>query len=116
MASPPAAPAPPDHPLLRQFHVLATASLADPAFDVPRIAQLLGLSERTFYRKFRELTGLTPAAYLRGLRLEHARKLLETKAVKSVEDAALRVGFEDVAYFARVFYRRFGQRARQWLK
>jgi transcriptional regulator GlxA family with amidase domain len=110
----PSRPTPADQQLLHQFRALAAEAIAEPTFDVPQAAQRLGLPERTFYRKFRKLTGQAPAAYLRTLRLEHARALLEAKSVKSVEEVALRVGFEDVAYFAKLFYRRFGQRASEW--
>ena len=105
-----------DLALLRKFRAMVGVALADPAFDVRQAAEPLGLSERSLYRKFKELTGLTPAAYLRELRLSHARELLEAGTVRSVDEAAFAVGFEDAPYFARVFYKRYGRRASDLLR
>lgn len=104
-----------DLALLRRFRAIAGAALADPAFTVAQVAGPMGLSERSLYRKFKELTGLTPAAYLRTFRLERARELLETGTMRSLDEVSFAVGFEDTPYFARVFYKRYGQRASDWL-
>ncbi len=37
-----------------------------------------GLSERTFFRRFKKATGLTPIDYLHAVRIEEAKQLLET--------------------------------------
>ena len=37
-----------------------------------------GLTERTFIRRFREATGMTPLDYVHALRLEEAKQMLET--------------------------------------
>ncbi|RTQ45116.1 AraC family transcriptional regulator [Hymenobacter gummosus] len=100
-----------DQAMLRNFRQLAARAVPDPTFTVARAADLLDMSERSLYRRFRELTGQTPYAYLREHRLHHARQLLQEGAVRSVEEAAFAVGIEDVAYFARIFYRHFRQRA-----
>ena len=90
--------------------------MPDPTFTVAQAAHQLGLSERSFYRRFQELTGQTPYAYLRDHRLERARQLLETGGARSLEAVAFAVGIEDVAYFARIFYRRYRQRASDLLR
>jgi transcriptional regulator GlxA family with amidase domain len=100
-----------DIKLLRQFRKLAGGAVADPGFTVGQALGQLGLSERSLHRKFKQLTGLTPAAYLRELRLERARELLLAGKAASVEAVALAVGFEDPYYFARIFHKRYGQRA-----
>ena len=100
-----------DLALLKQFRQAAGRAIADATFTVAQAAAAMGMSERTLYRKFLELTGKTPAAYLREFRLDHARELLETGAVRSVEAAAFAVGIEDVAYFARIFYKYYKRRA-----
>ncbi|WP_073104962.1 helix-turn-helix transcriptional regulator [Hymenobacter daecheongensis] len=105
-----------DLALLRKFRQLAGRILAEPGFSVDDAAGLLGMSPRSLHRRFKELTGLTPAAYLREHRLYWAKELLETGAVRSVEAAAFAVGIEDAAYFARLFYRRYRLRASALLR
>jgi len=70
---------------------------------IARLAGMAGLSSRTFQRRFRSATGLTPSAYIRSLRIEKARGLLERTRL-SVNEIAWRMGYQDVTAFGRVFY------------
>jgi len=45
-------------------------------FEIPQTAETSGISARTFYRRFKQITGLTPIQYQKQLRLLQARKLL----------------------------------------
>jgi len=85
------------------------------------LAARVGMSPRTFARRFTAATGEAPLAYLHRLRIDAARHLLETKQ-KSVAEVSLAVGYEDVGFFRRLFKRhtataprayraRFGPRA-----
>lgn len=81
------------------------AHLDDP-LDVPALAARAGLSERSFYRKFVEATGKTPAHFVEGLRLDAARALL-AKGL-SLKSIAGRVGLRSSARLGQAFERRFG--------
>ncbi len=85
--------------------VWAQANL-DAALDVPRLAAKVGLSERTFHRRFVAAIGETPAQYIETVRLDAARILLAQKL--PLKEIARRVGLVPVARFTRVFQRRFG--------
>lgn len=57
--------------------------------------------------------GDNPAAHLRGLRLDEARRrLCETSA--TITDVAFGVGFNDVDTFTRAFRRAHGLPPREW--
>lgn len=71
---------------------------------------MLGLSERTLYRRLGELAGLTPAAWLRELRLAQARQLLEAGDFGTVAQVAEAVGFASVKHFSNLYAERFGRR------
>lgn len=62
------------------------------------------LAERTFKRRFVAATGLTPIAYVQRLRIEDAKRRLE-RTDASVEDISWQVGYEDPAFFRRLFKR-----------
>ncbi|HLM10827.1 MAG TPA: GlxA family transcriptional regulator [Reyranella sp.] len=78
----------------------------DQPLDVPTLAVRADLTERSFYRKFTEATGKTPAHFVEGLRLDAARTLL-TKGLP-IKTIAGKVGLNSPARFGQAFERRFG--------
>lgn len=78
----------------------------DKPLDVPALAARAGLSERSFYRKFTETTGKTPAHFVESLRLDAARTLLGKGLPLKV--IAGRVGLRSSARLGQAFERRFG--------
>jgi transcriptional regulator GlxA family with amidase domain len=77
------------------------------AAPVASMVRLSGLAERTFARRFNAATGLSPLDYIHALRLEEAKQILETQDLP-VEVVALEVGYQDNAFFGRLFRRRVG--------
>jgi transcriptional regulator GlxA family with amidase domain len=65
------------------------------------------LADRTFKRRFRSATGYTPVEYVQTLRVEEAKQWLETASLPTEEIGRL-VGYEDPAFFRRLFKRRTG--------
>ena len=74
---------------------------------------LSGLAEVSHFspwysaRLFKQYTGLSPADYVRRLRLSHAALMLRDSD-KRITDAAFELGFGSVDGFQRAFYREFG--------
>lgn len=68
-------------------------------------ATLAGISRMgvpAFRRAFAKVVCMTPAAYVRTVRVNHARKLLETTG-KTIEEIAFDCNFCDVSHFVKVF-------------
>ena len=65
------------------------------------------LAERTFKRRFTTATGLAPLEYVQRLRIEDAKRRLE-RTDSPIEDIGWRVGYEDPAFFRRLFKRTTG--------
>ena len=80
-----------------------------PAEDhsVERLAARVAMSPRHFARVFRADVGCTPAAYVEQVRVEAARRLLETTAL-SVDEVAASAGFGTPETLRRAFARRVG--------
>ncbi len=74
---------------------------------VAAMIEVSNLAERTFIRRFREATGMTPLDYVHALRLEEAKQMLETGDLP-VEAIANEVGYEDASFFGRLFRRKVG--------
>ena len=66
------------------------------------------------YRLFRAYTGLSPAAYIRRLRLTRSARRLKDGSCR-VTDAAYACGFSDPKYLNRSFQKNLGMTPRQWL-
>jgi len=74
------------------------------AAPVAGMASHSGLAERSFQRRFKLATGMTPMAYVQTLRIEEAKHLLETTG-DALEAIANEVGYDDAAFFGRLFRR-----------
>lgn len=82
-----------------QKHLLA--SLAEP-FALEALAAQFHLTKRTLLRRFKAALNDTPLNYLQRLRVEHAKRLLETTNMP-VEQIVLQVGYEDMSSFRKLF-------------
>ncbi|MBJ8346601.1 GlxA family transcriptional regulator [Antrihabitans sp. YC2-6] len=77
----------------------------DADLNVVALAQRAGMSERNFARVFRAETGETPAYYVESLRVEAARRLLETTEL-TIAAIAKSVGFKHAETLHRAMSRR----------
>jgi transcriptional regulator GlxA family with amidase domain len=71
------------------------------------LAKKAGMSRRTFERRFKNATGVSPIQYLQIVRIETAKQLLE-KGHKTFDEITYHVGYEDSSTFSRVFKDRTG--------
>ncbi len=71
------------------------------------LARAAQLSQVHLRRVFKRETSLTPAQYLRALRIERAKQLLQSSSL-SVKQIAAEVGTGDVSHFVRNFERTTG--------
>lgn len=74
--------------------------------DVSMLASEIGLSNSQLTRKLKALMGVTPANFIKKLRVNIALDLLRDGY--TVSEAAWKVGFEDPAYFSKVFKKHYG--------
>lgn len=71
------------------------------------LAARAGLGARTFVRHFKAATGRLPAAYIQALRMDAAKAMLE-RDCKAIQAISSEVGYDDVAFFRRLFRRATG--------
>lgn len=83
------------------------------AATIVQMAEIAGLEERTFLRRFKVATGLKPTEYTQHLRINRARDLLETTG-ETIDQVAWSVGYENTAAFRRVFHRLIGLSAGEY--
>ena len=85
---------------------LLTERIADPP-TLQEIALTVGINSNKLKYGFREVFGTTVFGYLRTLRLEEARRLLEHSEL-SVTEIAFQVGYSSLSHFARIFKHTYG--------
>jgi AraC-like DNA-binding protein len=76
-------------------------------WTVASMAKHAGMSRAAFARRFAELTGMPPHAYLERLRMNVARTLLSQR-YEPVAEIAQRVGYRSESVFSRAFKRIVG--------
>lgn len=74
---------------------------------VDRLAEVCGMSPRSFIRHYKAKTGVTPARSVEAIRIEIAREMLE-RDLSTVSQVAARCGFGDDERLRRTFARILG--------
>lgn len=77
------------------------------------MAGISNMSPRNLMRRFEQATSNTPLEYLQRFRIEHAKKMLETKNY-GIEQIAMKCGYEDMSFFRKVFKRHVGMTPRDY--
>jgi transcriptional regulator GlxA family with amidase domain len=77
-------------------------------FTLGKMAESVNLSAPYFCFLFKSITGVSPAKYLKVLRMQQAATLLTTTFL-SVKEIMIRVGFADESHFVRDFKRLYGR-------
>lgn len=94
-----------DEAILKVQHWLAAREAK--AISVGEMAAQIGMEERTFQRRFKAATAMTPIEYVQHLRITKAREHLEFTR-RTVDQIAWSVGYEDAAAFRKLFHRLVG--------
>ncbi len=79
----------------------------DRSLTLPELAREAGIGVHHFGRRFREATGMGPAAYLTVMRVGRAKVLLRTTDL-AIAEIALRCGYSRAGAFATAFLRHVG--------
>jgi transcriptional regulator GlxA family with amidase domain len=97
---------------IRRAQEWLQANYSQPS-PVTAVEALSGLPSRSFQRRFKQATGHSSLAYVQQLRIDRAKTHLEESEL-SVEAISWRVGYEDVAFFNRLFKRSTGLTPREY--
>lgn len=82
--------------------------LYDPTLKIGQLHTFCGVSDTYFRKLFIARFGVSPKRYVLGMRLRHAKAILEHGEFNSVAHAALLSGFDDPLYFSKVFKKTYG--------
>ncbi len=98
---------PADAQFLRRAIETVDLHLSDFEFDVEALAKQVAVSRRQLFRKLKAVTGGTPNALIRAMRLKRAAQLLKESQM-TVTEITYAVGFSDLKHFRSLFLEHFG--------
>jgi len=92
------------------------ANLETEHFLVTDLPTQYGMSESTFLRKVKAITGLTPKQLQQEVALQEARRLFEAGKHHAVNAVAVSVGMNNVTRFTRLYQARFGKHPKAYFE
>ena len=82
------------------------------AVTIEEVAEQAGMSRAVFHRKFKQTTTMSPIQFVKSMRLNKAA--MKIACGKTVNEAAMEVGYASSSQFSREFKRMYGQSPKQW--
>lgn len=104
-----------DRKMREQLDAWMQAHIDDPKLTIDACAEHFGYRRTNFFKKVKQLTGMTPNDYIRQQRMSVAIELLKDTRL-TVAEVAYKVGFEDQYYFSKSFKSYFGISPSQYRK
>ena len=92
---------------LKKVIQIISEDLDNPNLNPAMLCSQLNISESQLYRKLKAISGKNISLFIRGVRLSAAKNLIETTTV-SISQIAYQCGFNDPAWFSRIFKKEFG--------
>ncbi len=102
-----------DETFIVKLNGFITEHIADRNLDIEQIETYMHLSRTNIYNKMGSILGTTPSRYIRGIRLEMAKKLLSDTDL-SVGKIADSTGFASLQYFSTAFRDETGMSPREY--
>lgn len=94
---------------LSEFEEVVSKLITDINLDLEQAAKEMNISKTHLNRRVNSLLGISPKRYIREVRLNKAKKMLEDQEYNSVKAVAYSVGFKSEKVFSRNFKARFGK-------
>lgn len=103
----------PEENIIRDITKIIEDNMANDELNVATLAEKSGMEQKQLYRKVKQLTGYSPIAYMKQLRMKKAAVLLREKQF-TVSEVMYMVGYTNASYFTRCFSEEFGITPKQY--
>ena len=104
-----------DEEFLKKLNTILMDNISENDLSVERIAEKIGISVSTLYRKVKALTDLNSIEYIRLVKLKKAAELLSDGNYR-INEISYLVGFSSPSYFATSFQKQFGISPSQFIR
>ena len=97
----------PEDIFIQKVRMAIEKNISDENFGIIQLCRVIALSRAQLHNKIKALTGLSTSFFIRSIRLQKAKQLLETTDL-NVSEIAYEVGFKSSAYFSTVYLEEYG--------
>lgn len=95
---------------LEQLFDITENNVSNHAFNVEKLCRNIGISRTQLYRKVTAVTGRSPVAFIRDIRLNRALLLIKENKY-NLSEIALEIGYSSPSYFSKCFRDKYGVNA-----
>lgn len=92
---------------LQKINAVIISNMDNELFDASVLSREMNMSRASLFRRLKPLIRQAPASYIKSVRLQKAKEILETTDI-SVGSAALKTGFQTQSHFTKAFTEMFG--------
>jgi AraC-like DNA-binding protein len=92
---------------MQRINTLIKVNLEDEYFDTDALCKAMSLSRTQLFRRLKSLIRQAPANYIKTIRLQKAKELLETTDL-TVSEVAYKSGFQTLSHFTNIFQKQYG--------
>ncbi len=96
-----------DKNFLQRITEIIEENISKEQFGVSELADEVGMSRSNLLRRVKKLTNLSVSQFIRNVRLEHAREMMD-EGIYTVSQVSYRVGFGSTSYFIKCFREYYG--------
>ena len=105
-----------DRQFIGRFVDVVYSQMTKGRADVESVAEQMGLNRAQLNRRIMAITGQNTMAYITQIRISKAKRLLRADLTTPIGDSAVKCGFDDVAYFSRLFKQQTNMTPSQYRK
>lgn len=102
-----------ENEFLEKLGAIVEENLENPDFNVEAFCKETAMSHSQLHRKLMALTAISPNRFIRKIRLKKACDLLKNSSL-NISEIAYNTGFNDPAYFSRLFKQEFDTTPLDW--
>lgn len=104
-----------DNQFLEKITKIVEDNLDMEKLDVPFLTEQMNMSNSSFYRKVKGLTGIPPNEFIRKIRLRNSLRLLQSGDY-NISETAYITGFNSLRYFRECFKDEYGMTPSEYIK
>lgn len=92
---------------LNKFIDITYSMMNEGAISIEELANQMYMSSKQLNRKITSITGKSCSAYITDIRMAKAKRMLNNETEMTIGEIAMHCGYDDNAYFSRIFKKTF---------